>query len=656
MLQGYARIQLSCFIVLILFGLPAAHADDAWLPVSPEELQMESEPKAPGASAIYLYRQVDRDDDLAIETVYARIKVLTEEGRKFGNVEIPYVKGSETIRSLKARTVRPDGVTIEFDDTVYDTQVVKAGNYRMMAKSFTLPNVEVGGIVEYSFRRQMSYGWVYNSRWLLSQDLFTRHAKFSLKSSRAFALRWSWPLGLPPNTEAPKERNWVIRLETRDVTAFVSEDYMPPEDLMKFRVEFIYEDEDSRQKEPQKYWQAFGKRTHKRIEKFVGGPRALEKEVAEIVQPGDTDETKVRKIYARTMQIRNLSFEPSRTEQEVKREQLADISNAKDVWRHGYGSGAQITWFFMALVRAANIEAHAVLVPTRDDYFFDPREMRARQLNSNAVLVKLNGRDVYLDPGTPFTPFGLLPWNETAVSALRLDQNGGTWVEIPLPPPTDARVERKASLTLIPGGTLEGKLTMTYTGLEASWRRFNQRNEDATNRIEFLENDVQSDVPSGIEVKLTNTPDWAGFETPLVAEFDLKIPGWAARAGQRALLAVGLFGGSEKRKFEHAARVHPLYFTFPYQHLDDVTIELPPGWQVSSVPKARANDITVAKYNMTTQADGGSLKIKRELTSSMLLVQTKFYGQVRDFFQNVRAGDEDQAVLQPGAPVAVSSR
>lgn len=37
---------------------PPLYAAD-WLPVTTEELQLTSEPKAPGAAAIYLYRQVD---------------------------------------------------------------------------------------------------------------------------------------------------------------------------------------------------------------------------------------------------------------------------------------------------------------------------------------------------------------------------------------------------------------------------------------------------------------------------------------------------------------------------------------------------------------------------------------------------------------------
>jgi len=225
-----------------------------------------------------------------------------------------------------------------------------------------------------------------------------------------------------------------------------------------------------------------------------------------------------------------------------------------------------------------------------------------------------------------------------------------------LPAATESRVERKAVVKLTTSGTLEGKVTVTYSGLEASWRRITERNEDATERRKFLEQDLEADVPTGIEVKLTNTPDWTGSDTPLVAEFDFRAPGWAAAAGNRSLMPVGLFGGSEKHKFEHSARVHPLYFTFLHQHTDDVAIELPPGWKVSSLPKARTADIKVATYNSSVQATGGTLSMKRELVLDTIIIQQKYYGQVRDFFQAVRAGDEDQIVITPGAPPSPAAK
>lgn len=654
MLQGFARIGALTALLSLALTMPALA--DEWQPISPEDLRMTREPKAPTATAIYLYRQVDRDDAGSTESVYSRIKILTDEGRKYANVEIPYLKGSSSIRGLQARVIRPDGSVSEFDGTVYEKPLVKARGVRMMSKSFTLPGVEVGSIIEYRYRRTMPYGWAFNSRWLLSDELFTRHAVFSLRPAERFLLRWSWPLGLPPDTKPPAKERGLIRLETRDVPAFVTEEYMPPEDVMKYRVEFVYEGEESNQQEEQAYWKAFTKRSNTNVQRFIKAGRALEAEVARLVQPGDSDETKARKLYARAQQIRNLSFEREATEQEARREKLADNIDAGDVLKHGYAYGDEVTWFFHGLLRAAKLDSSLVFISTRDDNFFDPRLMNARQLNTCVVLVKLGDRSVYLDPGTPFMPFGYLPWRETAVKGLRLGTDGGEWVTTSVPGAAQSRVERKAVVKLSPSGTLEGKVTVTYSGLEASWRRISERNDDATDRRKFLEQDLRAGIPTGIEVKLINTPDWTASETPLVAEFELSVPGWAAAAGNRSLMPVGLFGGSEKHMFEHSARVHPLYFSFPYQHTDEVTIELPPGWQVSSVPKARTANINIATYDSSVQATGGTLTMKRELAMHTILVQQQFYTRVRDFYQAVRAGDEDQIVITPGAPSPATSK
>jgi len=646
MLQGFAR--LGALAALLLLALTMSARADEWQPISPGDLQMKAEPKAPTAAAIYLYRQVDRDDADSTETIYSRIKVLTDEGRKYANVEIPYLKGSGSIHGLQARVIRPDGSIAEFDGTVYEKPLVKARGVKMMSKSFTLPNVDVGSIIEYRYRRSMLYGWAFNSRWLLSDDLFTRRAVFSLRPADGLLLRWSWPLGLPPDTPAPAQVHGIIRLETHDVPAFVTEEYMPPEDTMKFRVNFIYEGEEGGQKEPDAYWKAFGKRTNSTVQHFIKA-RALEQEVARLVQPGDSIEAKVRKLYARAQQIRNLSFERQATEQETEREKLADNHDAGDVLKHGYGDADEVTWFAYGLLRAAKLDASLVLVSTRDDNLFEPRMMNARELNTCVVLVNLDDSAVFLDPGTPFMPFAFLPWSETGIKGLRLGADGGQWVTTTVPGAIESRVERKVAVKLSPSGTLEGKVTVTYIGLEASWRRISERHEDATERRKFLEDDLEGDVPVGIDVTLTNTPDWTGTDAPLVAEFDFRVPGWAAAAGNRALLPVGLFGGSEKHMFEHSARVHPLYFTFPYQHTDEIAIELPPGWQVSSVPTARTADIKVATYTSSAQSAGGTLNMKRELVLNTIFIHQKFYAQVRDFYQSVRAGDEDQVVVTPGA-------
>jgi hypothetical protein len=160
-------------------------------------------------------------------------------------------------------------------------------------------------------------GYVFDSHWILSDELFTKRAKFSLKAYPQFQLRWSWPAGLPAGTQPPKDEHGVIRLESQNVAAFQIEDYMPPENELKMRVDFSYADRNV-ETEPDKFWKNEGKKLNERVESFIGKRKALEQVVAQVVSTSDNPEAKLRKIYARVQQVRNTSFDVEKTEQEQK--------------------------------------------------------------------------------------------------------------------------------------------------------------------------------------------------------------------------------------------------------------------------------------------------------------------------------------------------
>lgn len=643
-LRSGLLVLLTSFVCLVLPR--PLHADD-WLPIAPEDLKMTSDPQAPGAPAIFLYRQVDRDDTReGTEINYARIKILTEEGRKYANIEIPFFKGQGTIHNIKARTIRPDGTIVPFDGKVYEKTIVKAKGVKYLAKTFTLPDVQVGSIIDYRYTLDLERGYVFDSHWTLSEELFTKKARFSLKPNSDFGVRWSWPVGLPEGTQPPKEERGVIRLESNNIPAFQVEDFMPPEDTLKFRVEFVYQ-YGSPEKDPEKFWKHEGKKRNGELESFINKRGALEAAVAQTVSPSDPPEVKLQKLYARVQQIRNTSFERAKTEQEEKRDKQKDVDNAEEVLRAGAGYGRQINYLLIGLARAAGLEAYSVHISTRNRYFFNPRLMNARQLNDDVVLVNLNGKEIYLDPGTAFTPYGLLPWAETAVQGLKLDKDGGTWVRTSLPESSAAKIERKADLKLTDTGDLEGTLTVTYSGLDALRLRLEERLEDEAHHKATLEDAVRESIPSAIEVELTNKPEWNSSSPALVAQFNLKIPGWASAAGRRALLPISLFGSDEKHLFEHANRIHPVYFHYPYQKTDDVAIVLPLGWSTGSVPQPINEDTKAVAYILKAEDNKGSLHIARKLRSELMAVDVKNYPILRDFFQMVRTGDEQQVILQP---------
>ena len=635
--------------------LNVARADD-WKPITPEELKMTSVTEAPGAPAVILYRQVDRDDASRAtnEYDYMRIKILTEEGRDQANVIIPFEKGRTSIINIRARTIQPDGKIIEFDGKVYEQMVEKTKGVKYLAKTFTLPDVHAGSIIEYHYSIDFADHWIFGSHWLLSEDLFTKKAIFTLKPYQRYPwnVQWSWPAGLPLGTTPPTEGpDHIVRMTSENIPAFIEEDYMPPVNEVKFRVLFTYRDEPF-ESDVDKYWKQFAKKKTGQIEGFADKKKAMEEAVKSIVSASDAPEVKLRKIYDRVQQIPNASYMPAKSEEQRKRENIKENKDVEDLWKHQYGDGVELTWLFLGLARAAGFEAYPCLVSGRSDYFFRKERRNGMELDANVVLVKVNGKDQYFDPGSAFTPYGLLPWMETGVAGMRFDKNGGTWIQTEMPASSETRIERNAQLKLTTEGDLEGKLKVTFTGLEALDRRIRQRNEDETARKKNLEDEVKNYIPAGSEVELINTPEWKNGNVLLTAEFNLKVPGWLSAAGKRALLPTGLFGASEKHLFEHANRIWPVYFKYPFETVDDITVTLPDGWKVDNQPKDMDRDAKAVEFKLEVKNDGGAVRIKRQLRSDVVMVGKEHYSILRNFYQLVKSEDEQQIVLLPGGTSA----
>jgi hypothetical protein len=651
----------------VLILLTAAQATVKFQPVSAEELKMTSEPQAPGAPAIILYREVNRDDygrtahgGMQImgnesaadryEEQYYRIKILTEEGRKYANVEIPLPKETGFVTGINARTIRPDGSIVNFDGKAFEKTVYKSKGFQYVAKTVTLPDVQVGSIIEYFYTISFREHYIFFSQWILSNELFTKRAKFTLKpfQNDYAPMSFRWNEHLPPGTASPKQGNdGLVVLEVSNIAPFRAEDFMPPENELKARVDFIYSSEPF-EMDANKFWKKVGKKRNDELESFIGKRAAMDQALSQIVSPADPPDVKLHKIYARVQQLHNTTFEVRKTEQEQKRENKKIEENAEEVWKQSTGDQKQLNWLFLALARSAGIEAYGVWVSDRRNDFFNPQTMQSGKLDRSAVFVKLGGKDLYLAPGFAFAPFGLLPWEETGVQGLRLDKDGGTWIQTNLPESSASRIERKADLNLSDVGILEGKLDVTFTGLEALRRRVDQRNQDDAAHKKYLEDQVKEYIPVGSEIDLTQQPDWTNSEVPLIATFSVKIPGWATLSGHRALVPVALFGATERHVFEYSNRNYPVYFEFHSQKADDVSVKIPTGWQISVLPPPQNHDLHVVGYTVSAENVNGALHLTRKVEINTLTIDQKYYAPLRSFYQIVKTGDDQQIILQLG--------
>src|ERR1039458_5869499 len=99
---------------------------------------------------------------------YARIKVLTEAGKEYANVELKSYNsdaGGYSINGIAGRTIHPDGTIIPFTGKPFDKLIEKSQSYKETAKVFTLPDVEVGSIIEYRYELRYDDQYYFAPSW-----------------------------------------------------------------------------------------------------------------------------------------------------------------------------------------------------------------------------------------------------------------------------------------------------------------------------------------------------------------------------------------------------------------------------------------------------------------------------------------------------------
>ena len=111
------------------------------------------------------------------------------------------------------------------------------------------------------------------------------------------------------------------------------------------------------------------------------------------------------------------------------------------------------------------------------------------------------------------------------------------------------------------------------------------------------------------------------------------------------LVGVGLVGKLERGLFTRSERMHPVYFSHAARTEDVIRIALPEGWKVQSVPATRFHESGRLVYSAQVDPQPGAVRIRRVMRNEITIAEKSQYESIRSFYQQVRAGDDEQVVL-----------
>ncbi len=190
-------IPLTLLGLLLSAALPAAQ----FAPITDAERNLTEVPDHPGAPAVVLFHRgvvdiMDYPSEVSsILEVEMRIKILTEEGKEYAEVEVPHSRFLR-LKSFTGRTVLPDGSEIPLgEDAVFDE--VSSRSERIYLTKAAFPSVTVGAILDYK----------YTLRWdsiYFLEPWYFNHELPALVSEVTYVIHAPWrcspPLSRPPAT------------------------------------------------------------------------------------------------------------------------------------------------------------------------------------------------------------------------------------------------------------------------------------------------------------------------------------------------------------------------------------------------------------------------------------------------------------------------
>ncbi|HSA94746.1 MAG TPA: DUF3858 domain-containing protein [Acidobacteriota bacterium] len=663
--------QLLSYLFAAVLGLNAfAAGQEEWPPISDADRALKDCAAQPGAPAVCLLTEQTTDLNDWTFRAFARIKVLTPGGREFGNIEIPFSEAWE-VKEIRARVIQPDGRVEPYSGPVLEKTLVRIGRVRQMVKTIALPAVEAGSIIDYRFLLQLNWNKAASARslrlerwkpeeggipdvpglayaveqWDFDFPLYTYKARYALRY-RAIAGHSHWDLtyvsyGLLSGPPAASPGR--VELEVENIPARAKEDGMAPEEEDRMGVTFFLCN--TRVENVDSYWQQESASWQNAVKQFIRVDVKAESQALVAGASGPLERLKA--LYDRAQRIENLSYAPDLTPEKKKELKIKANRNAAEVLKRNAGLRSDITRTFAALAWVAGFEVDLVRVVSRDDKFFNENILDFYgQFDRELAVVTVDGREMFLDPATPFCPMRLVHWVATDAPFVRAFGSPGKIEKTPLDPPERAARRGELDLRLDGEGGLVGTASFTWSGQDALRLRLENLGADETGLRKTLEEKMAALLPEGGKASLRAVGNMTGTDDSLRVDYEVALPGVVVEAGDRKALAVVPLRPEWRDSFRNSSRRTSVYFPYLARESLDIVIALPEGVTVEAVPTANQADWAFARYSLAAAAEGGTkVRVHREFAIGKSLIPPGEYPLVRAFFDKVRAADDGQIVL-----------
>ena len=664
----WRRLWIAVFVALALAllpggrglfdapGLSAEQSTEAWSDISPEERNLKHVEQDPDADAVVLLNERNgrilkpSDDIVNVLDYHFRYKILTERGKRYGDVEIPAGKYSR-VSNIRARTVKSDGTAVPVPpDQIFEKVTFQVGTYKETVWVFHFPAVEPGAILEFRYDR-------HDNRLIFIDPFYFGGPEFTLKARMTQAIPedmgYTVLCDLCPANQAPAVSPWregkakgqMYTMELRDLPGYKREQLMPPPRDANPRLEMLLA-----------HWKNYAIwGLGRQNQFFIDWPSvalyawsyyqdAMKTGLSDIrpvvegwVQAVADPQDKMKTIFRHVQ--RDFRYRPF--------DQVYGVSHSiASMLKDKLADNEDKAVLLMTALKSVGIDSYTVLVSGKDGGSLNPKFFSFSQFTHTVIAVpQPGGSYLWLDPTVSYAAYGFVPWKDSGADALLIKNGKGEMLTLP------AKNELSATRYRIlvkprKDGQADVDVEAEFSGEDAVELREELVPAAEAARKTYLEAWAQK-KRNGAVLNSYTIEDIEDQDKPLRLKMSLQIPGLVTSADEVVLVRGCVLTCKESNPISRAPRQYPFYVDRGWNEDESVVIQAPRGMKPSQAPPPFSTKSAVATHTFSCMSlEDQSMKCSHAFVARRNRWPTSEQTNVRAMFDKIVEADRTTVAFE----------
>ncbi len=616
-----------------------------WAKISKKDLAMTSYDIDPEASAVVLGEIGEVQFDFSQGAPYAyiyyhtRIKILKKSGIDLADVELDYYheKKYEKLSNIKGQTIQPDGTIIKLEKkNIYETET----NEYWSKIKFALPDVQVGSIIEYKYRKRIK-SLSQLPVWYFQENIPKLWSKYVVDVPRELQYM---TFKEQTNDIVEERENGVYYYLMKDIPAFKNDEfiYCPTDYLSKvfFQLKRIEYNKNGKVIFMRDSWAQYVK--NKNLNPHFGRQYINKKNYNKLIQAIDNDIKNVKSEKEKVIMIQDFILS------NVKWDGYYSIFSDKTLnkaFEKKEANNTEMNLMGVALLNHYGISSSPILVSTKANGKLTLSYPIQNQFNHTVIQAEIEGEKMLLDfSGIKLNP-GLIRYS--ALNGVGLDvgeREKISWVELESP---ITNVISLVNAKLDTEGKLKGELQIiadNYSGLSLR-NSYANKKDDESYAKRFIKEDYKSAKIFKIEVKNLEETD-----KKFVNEISFDLPNFANVANEIIYIPVLIddYWNGLEEVFKKEERTYPLDLPYTFKDKIIFNLEIPEGYSIEEIPE----NISIA---LPDKSASFNYKVSTKETSIQVIISLAFnkynfpeneFNNLKDFFKIVSEKTSELIVLK----------